>query len=156
MSSTAVICMFWVRDSFCVFRRFWLPCHISKKSWTLAILGNVLSSASLFNSRSLSVSNQSNTGSSPANISLLARAYCLTTTFSWRVLPVVIDCLQPITSRPSDKLASTPTPCGKIETMSRATLGRSAYVVCVSACCCHHSTRSGIQNVLLISIGSDW
>jgi len=27
----AVICMFWVRDSFCVARSFWLPCHISQK-----------------------------------------------------------------------------------------------------------------------------
>jgi len=47
---TAVICLLWARDSFCVARRFWLPYHISKKSWTLAILRNFLSSTSFFNS----------------------------------------------------------------------------------------------------------
>ena len=46
----------WVWASFCVARKFWLPCHISKKSWTLAILCNFLSSASFFNSKSFSVS----------------------------------------------------------------------------------------------------
>jgi len=34
MYPTAVICLFWTRDSFWVAHRFWLPCHISKKSWT--------------------------------------------------------------------------------------------------------------------------
>jgi len=127
MYTTAVICLFWACDSFCVVRRFWLPCHISKKSWTLAILCNFLSSASLFNSKSLLVSDLSNAVSSPANIPLLARAYCLTTTISWRVLPVVFDCLQPIASCPREEQASTPTPCGMIENMSHAWLEWSAY-----------------------------
>ena len=76
--------------------------------------------------------------------------------FSGRVSPVVFDCLQPITSRPREKLASTPTPCGMIENMSHATLERSANFECVSSCCRHQSVMSGIQNVLLISIGSEW
>jgi len=156
MYPTVVICLFWARDYFCVARRFWLPCHISKKSWTLAILCNFLSSASFFISESLSVLMVSNSGSVPAKIPLLARANCLTTTFSRRVSPVVFDWLQPITSRPMEKLASTPTPCGMIENMSRATLERSAYFQCVSCCCRHQSVMSGIQNVLLISIGSEW
>jgi len=156
MDPTAVIWLFWARDSFCVVRRFWLPCHISKKSWTLAILFNFFSSTSLFDSKSVSDSDLSNMGSSSANIPLLARAYCVTTTFSRRVSPVVFDCLQPITSGPREKLASTPTPWGMIENMLRATLARSVYFECVSSCCRHHSTISRIQNVLLISIESEW
>jgi hypothetical protein len=70
--------------------------------WTLAILCNVLSSASFFISESLSVFILSNFGSVRAKISLLSRANYLTTTFSRRVLPVVFDCLQPITSRPRE------------------------------------------------------
>jgi len=31
---TAVICLIWPQDSFSLARRFWLPCHISKKLWT--------------------------------------------------------------------------------------------------------------------------
>jgi hypothetical protein len=38
--------VFWVRDSFWVAHRFCLPCHISQKSWTLAIWCIFLSSAS--------------------------------------------------------------------------------------------------------------
>jgi len=52
---TAVVCVFWARDSFCVTLRFWLPCHISKMSCTLAILGSVHSSTSFFISKSYSV-----------------------------------------------------------------------------------------------------
>jgi len=40
----AVICFVWAKDSFGVAGRYWLPCHISKKMWTLAILCNFLSS----------------------------------------------------------------------------------------------------------------
>jgi len=152
----AVICLFWARDSFWVARRFWLPCHISKKSWTLAILCNFLSSASFFISESFSVFMVSNSGSVPAKIPVLARANCLTTTFSRSVSRVVFDCLHPLTSRPKEKLASTPTPCGMIENMSRATLESSAYFDYVSSCWRHQSVVSGIQNVLLISIGSKW
>jgi len=153
---TADICLFQARDSFCVARRFWLPCHISKKSWTLAIRCNFFSSAALFMSMSLSVLFESNTGSSPPSNLLLDRANCLTTTFSQRVSPVVFDCLHPITSRPREKLASTQTPWGMMENISRATLDRLAYFECVSLCCRHQSVISGNQYVLLISIGSEW
>jgi len=135
--STAVICLFGARDSFWVACSFWLPCHISKQSWTLAILCNFLSSASFFISESFSVFVVSNSGSVPPKIPLLARANCLTRTFLRRVSPVVFDCLQPITSRPREKLASTPTPCGMVENMSRATLQRSAYFECFSFCWRH-------------------
>jgi len=47
MYPTAVICLVWAWDSISVTGRIWLPCHISKKSWTLAILWNVLSFSSL-------------------------------------------------------------------------------------------------------------
>jgi len=47
---------------------------------------------------------------------------------------VVLDCLQPIKSRPRETLASTPTPWGRIENMLCATLERSAYFVCASSC----------------------
>jgi len=70
MYPTVVICTFWVRDSFWVAHRFWLPCHISKKSSTLAILCNVLSSASFFISESFSVFVVSNSGLVPAKIRL--------------------------------------------------------------------------------------
>jgi len=93
MYPTAVICLFWARDSFCVARRFWLPCHISKKSWTLAILCSFLSSASFFSSKLISVFALSNSGSVPAKILVLAQMNCLSTTFSQRVSPVVVDCL---------------------------------------------------------------
>jgi len=156
MYPTAVICLFWARDSFWVAHRFWLPCHISKKLWTLAILCNFLSSASFFISESFSVCGLSNSRSVPAKIPLLPQAICLTTTFLRRVSPVVFDCLHRITSRPTEKPASTPTPCGMTENMSRSTLERSAYFECVSFCWRYQSVMSSIQNVLLISIGSEW
>jgi len=98
----------------------------------------------------------SNAGSAAAKIPILARANFLRTSRSQRVLPVVADCLQPITSRPSEKLASTPTPWGIIEIMSRPTLERSAYLEWVSSCWHHQSVMSGNQNVLLSSIWSEW
>jgi len=156
MYPTAVTCLFWVRDFCWVACRFWLPCHISKKSWTLAILSNFLSSASFFTSESFSVLVVSNSGSAPAKIWLLAQAKCLTTTFSQKVSPVVVDSIQPITSWPSEKLASTPTPWGVIENKLHATFKRSAYVECVSSYWCLQLFLSGIQNVLLIPIGSEW
>jgi len=143
MYPTAVICLIWARDSFCVAHRFWLPCHISKMSWTLAIQCNFLSSASFIISESFSVFVVSNSGSVPAKIPLLAEANCLTTTFPPRVSPVVFDCLQPITSRPREKLASTLTPCGMREDMSQATLERSAYFERVSSCWHHQLAMSG-------------
>jgi len=156
MFPTAVIYVFRADDSLGVVCRFWLPCHISKKSWTLAILCNLLVSASRFNSKSLSVSNLSNLWSSPANIPSLVQAYCLTTTFSWRVSAVVFDCLLPTTSRSREKLPSTPITSGMMDNMSRATFERSAYVARVSECYGNHSSISGIQNVLPISIGLEW
>jgi len=148
--------LFCARDSFWVARRFWLPCHIFKKSWTLAILCNFLSSTSFFISEWSSVCGVSNSQSVPAKFPWLARAECLTTTFSGKVSPVVFDCLLPITSRPREILAYTPTPCGMIENMTRATLERSAYFECVFSCWRHQSVMSGIHTVLLISIGSEW
>jgi len=156
MYPMVVICLFWAWDSLCVAQRFWLPCHISKRSWTLAILCNFLSSASLFSSMSFSALVVSNPGSSPADIPVLAPGYCLTTTPGRRVSPAVIDCLYPITSPPGEKLASTPTPCGMRDNMSCATLQRSAYIDHFSSCWCHQSVISGNQHVLLISIGSEW
>jgi len=150
---TAVICMFWVRDSFCVELWFWLPCHISKKLWALAILCNVRSSVYRFISKSFPVFVESNARSSPANIPLFSLANCLTKNSSRWVSQLVFDCLQPMTSRPRDILASTPTPCGMIGNMSRATLERSAYFECVPSCLHQRCGISGIHNVLLMSVG---
>jgi len=152
----AVICLLWARDSFFVACRFWLPCHISKKSWTLAILCNFLSSASFFISELFSVFVVSDTGLSPAQMPFLTWANCHTTTSSWRVSPVVFDCLQPIASHPRAELACSPTAWGMIETMSCAAFETSAYSECVSSCWRHQSVMSGIHNVLLIPIGSEW
>jgi len=134
MYHMAVIWLFWGRDSFCVALRFWLPCHISKKLWTLAILCKFLFSAAFFISESFSVFGVSNCRSAPAKIPLFAAANCLTTTLSWWVWPVVFDCLQPMTSWPRGELASTPTPSGMVENMSRGTLFRSADFECIPSC----------------------
>jgi len=82
MNPKVIICLFSVRDSFCVASRFWLPCHTSEKSWSLAILCDFHSSASFFICDWFSVLNVSNAGSTPVNIPLLAWAHCLTTTVS--------------------------------------------------------------------------
>ena len=66
----AVICLFWARDSFWVARRFCLPCHISKKSGTLAIRCNFLSATSFFVSQSFSVYVVFNSWSVPARMPL--------------------------------------------------------------------------------------
>ena len=126
MYPTAVICLFWACHSFWVAHSPWLPCHVCKQLWTLAILCIFLSIASFCISVSFSVFIVSNSGSAPAKIPLLDRANCLTTAFSQRVSPVVFDCLQPISSRPREKLPSTPTPCRMIQNMSHATLQRLA------------------------------
>jgi len=117
MYPTAVIDLFWARDSFCIACWFWLPCHYSKRSWSFAILGNFHASSCLLISRSFSVFIVFGTALSPTNISLLARAKCLTNPFPQRVSPLVLDCLQSITSHPRETLAPTPTRCGKIENM---------------------------------------
>jgi len=155
MYPTAVICIFWLWDSFCVARRFWLPCHISKTLWTLAIQCNFLCCASLFISMRCSVLGVSNAGSSPVSHLLLAWANWVTTTLSRRVLPVVFDCLHLITSCPREKLASTPTPGGMIENMLRDRFERSAYFECVSSCWRHQLVISGNLNILLFYIGSE-
>jgi len=88
-----VICLFWQRNSFWVARSFWLPCHISKTSWTFAILCIVIFSTSFFMSELFSVIVVSNSGSPPTKFWWLGPENCLTTTISWRVWPVVLDCL---------------------------------------------------------------
>jgi len=152
----AVICLFWGWDSFHVAHRFWLPCNIFKKSWALAILCNCLSCASLFISKSFAVSVVSNAGLSTPNIRLLIPANFLTGTLLQRVLRLVFHCLEPISSRPREKLVSTATPCGMIQNMSHSTLERSAYYTCISTCWCHEPVISGIHNVLLIAVGLEW
>jgi len=131
---TAVVCVFCVHDSFHVGCRFWLHCHISKKLWTLAILCNFLSSATLFISMLFSVVVISNVGLSPANVLLLCWVNCIPITFSRRFSHVVFNCLWPIRSHPKDKVAPTSTPCVVIENISRATWERSVYFECVSSC----------------------
>jgi len=153
---TPIICLFWVWDVFYIACRFWLRCHISKKSWTLAIPCNVLSSASCFNWKSFSVSAVSNAAQWLTNSALLAWANCLTWTISLSVSPVVLDSLQAITSRPWDELASTPTQWGTIENLSQATLGRSVYFECVSSWLHYQWVISGNQNVLLFSMWLEW
>ena len=103
MYPMAVIWLFWARDSFCVARRFWLHCLISKKSWTLAIRFKFLSATGFFISELFPVFIESNSGSVPAKIPLLALANSFTTTSSRRVSPVVFDCLHPKTSSPREK-----------------------------------------------------
>jgi hypothetical protein len=76
-----VICTSWVWDSFCIACQFWLPYHISKKLWTLAIRCSFSSSASICISTMVSVLILTNSGSAPVSISRLAWANCLTTTF---------------------------------------------------------------------------
>ena len=93
MYSTAVMSWFWARDSFCLACRFWLPCHISKTLWTLAILGNFFCSTSLSISRSLSVFIIFNARSSLANNRLLARAHCLSPTVLCWVRPAGVTAI---------------------------------------------------------------
>ena len=119
-------------------------------------MGNYFCSAFIFNSKSIPDSNISNAVLSAASIPLMAQASYLTTTMSWSIAPGVINCLQLIMSHPRYILDSTPTPCGMIETTSRATLGRSIYFDCVSSFWCHQSVISGIQHALVIAIGWEW
>jgi len=137
MYRTTAICWFWGRDFFYVAHRFRLPRHISKTSWTLAILYNFICFASLFSSRLLSVFVVSNAGFSPGNGPVLARVKWLTPTSLRSVLTLVFDCLQPITPRQRETLASTATRCGMIENVLRAMFLRSAYIDCISSCWCH-------------------
>ena len=124
MCPMAVICFFWAWDAFCVACRFWLPCHISKRSGTLAILCSVLSSTSSVISKSISVCVLTNDWSSPAKIRLLPRANFLTTTSSQTVSSVVFDCFQLMISRARERPASTQIPCCMIEQKTCAILER--------------------------------
>jgi len=152
----AVICLFWAHDSICVAHRLWQTCHIAKMLWTWASMCNLHCFALFSNSMSSAVSVICNRGKSPPNIALLARANCLTTTFSRSILPVVLDCLQPVTTRSREKLAFIPTPRDMTENKSSVRLERLVYSGCVSSCWPHQSVISGNQNVLLISIGPEW
>jgi len=60
MYHTGVLCMFWAWNSFCVAHRFWLPCYISKMSWTLVILCKFCSAAWFLHCKVFSVSIVSN------------------------------------------------------------------------------------------------
>jgi len=151
---TAVIYLFWARYYCCVVHRFWLPCQISNKFWTLAILCNYLSSASLFISKSFSVFIVSNAVSSPTNIPVLIWAHCLSMSFLWCVWPLVCNCLQPIRSYLRETLAYTLIRCIMIENILHARLERSLHVECVSSCWHHQSGIVGSVSVLWILICS--
>jgi hypothetical protein len=86
----------------------------------------------------------------------VARANCLTMTFSQSVSPVVVDCINGITSCQREKLGSNPTACGRIDNMLRATFERLVYFECVSSCWCHQSVISGCENELLIPRVFEW
>jgi len=73
----AVICLFWVSDSFSVAHRFQFHCDISKQSWTSAMLCNFHYYASLFISKLFSVVVISKAGPSPDNILLFGQANSL-------------------------------------------------------------------------------
>jgi len=134
MHPTALFYMFCARDHCSVACWCWLPGHISEMWWTLSILCDFVSSASLFNSKLFSVCMVSNAKESPANIPLWALANCFTKPFSGRVSPEVLDCLYRNARRPRENEASTPTPCGIMEIMLHASLETSVYFECVCSC----------------------
>jgi hypothetical protein len=146
----------WRWDFIFVARRFWLPCHISQQSWTLADIYNFLFSTAFNISKGFCEFLVFNAAWSHTTMLIQAPTHCLTMTFSRRVSPVVFVCLHPITCRPREILASTLTPYGMIEYMSPATLEWSAYFECVFSCWCHPWVISGIQNVLLFPNGLEW
>jgi len=77
MYPTDVICLFCAWDSIFVAGKCWLPCHRFKESWTMAILGNLLSSASFCLSKLFSGSVICNAALSPAKIPEMAPATAL-------------------------------------------------------------------------------
>ena len=81
MYPVAVICLYWVRDSYYAAHRVWLPCHFSKTLWIVEFLCDLLSSASSLNFKLSSVWAVSDGVSSHANIPLLAWLNSPTTTF---------------------------------------------------------------------------
>jgi len=127
-----------------------------KRSWAVGILCNFLASSSLLSSKSFAVFVISNARSSPATIPVLAWANWLQTTILQTVSHMVFGCLQLISSCTRDQRSSTRTWYGMIENMLSATLHRSGYFDGVSCCWRLQWVISGIQNVLLIAIGSEW
>jgi hypothetical protein len=81
MYPTAVICLFWWRDCFCIAPRFWMLCQIFKKWWTLAILYNFLSSTGLFIYKPFLVFVVSDNILLPAKMPILGQENCLPTSF---------------------------------------------------------------------------
>jgi len=156
MYPTAVMFIFWAWAFFSVACKFWLPCHISKMLWILAILCNVVSSALRFILVMYSVLVVSNGGSSGANNALPTRAHCLIMTLAQTVSPVVVDYLQLIVSRTNQKQGYTPTVCGTIEKMLHAIIGWSTYIHCVSSCWRCQLVMTGLPKELLMCIGSAW
>jgi len=139
-----------MQDSFGVTHRVSQPYHIAKTSWTLPNLCSVVYLDCLVICNLSSFSIESNAGSSPSNILSLAQANCLTPTFSLRVLPVVLDGIQPVSSCTWEKPASTPTQCGMIVIISCATLEISVHFECIDCCLHHQPVISKIQNILII------
>jgi len=150
---TAVISVFSVQDSISVPWRFCPSCDISQKLCTFAILHNLLYFVSIFRSESFSVFIIYDAWLSSEIFALLAPGNWLTTSFLCRLSPAVFDCSLPIPSCHSEKLASSPTPCGLIDNMLHGTLERSEYSQCISSHWRHQSVMSGIRYVLLITIG---
>jgi hypothetical protein len=120
--SMATIGMSWIQDIFGVVYRCALPYNISKWLWTLAILCNVLPCTSHIMSKSLSVFIVSHVSSPPANMMLLGWKNCGRMTILYRVLHVVCDYPQPITSCKLEKLPSTLLSGGMNENLLHATL----------------------------------
>jgi len=82
----------WTWNSFCVAYRLWLPCEISKQSWTMAILWNLLLSAFVVISMSIWVIMVSNAGLSHDKILALAHANSIAMKFLQKVSLVALDC----------------------------------------------------------------
>jgi hypothetical protein len=154
MYPMAVIFGCWARNSFSVGHSIWLSCYICNNFWTFAILCSVLSTTSFFISELFPVFVVSTTGSAPADFAVLAWANSLTMGHLRKVSPVVPDCLQQITSWPTEKMASTLIPCGMVVNLSHDTLERSSFFHCVFSRWHHQSVISGIQYGLTITIGS--
>jgi hypothetical protein len=100
---------------------------------TLDFLCDLLYTACFIISESFSEFIVSSSELAPANIPFSARANSLTVIPPRKVLIVAFDYLLLTPSQPWEKLASTPTPCGVLEDMWRATLERSADFEYVSS-----------------------
>lgn len=155
MSPTAVFSLNWALDSLPVGHEFRLHYHINWNSWTLAFCANCL--FHLFHhSEVFSTSVVSIVGLMPTNIKWVAPTNWGPTTCLRKLLLVVFDCLLPITSRPSENLAYTLTPCGMIENISHPTVKRLCCLESVCSCWRPQSVRPNMQNVMLNPIGLEW